>query len=42
VIEGDEYLENTVRYMLLNPVLAGLCRRPSGRRWSASRHGKDV
>jgi hypothetical protein len=42
VIEGDEYLENTVRYVLLNPVRAGLCRRPSDWRWSASRYGKDV
>jgi REP-associated tyrosine transposase len=39
VIEGDEYLENTVRYVLLNPVRAGLCRTPEEWRWSGSRSG---
>jgi putative transposase len=42
VIEGDEYLENTVRYVLLNPVRAGLCRHAKDWRWSGSRWGKDA
>jgi len=36
VVEGEEYLENTIRYVLLNPVRAGLCRHPNEWRWSAS------
>ena len=42
VIEDEAHLENTIRYVLLNPVRAGLCRRPEDWPWSASRHGKSV
>jgi putative transposase len=39
-IEDEEHLENTVRYVLMNPVRAGLCERPEEWPWSGSRHGK--
>jgi putative transposase len=42
VIEGEEHLENTIRYVLLNPVRAGLCPRPEDWPWSWSRYGKSV
>jgi REP-associated tyrosine transposase len=34
VIEGEDYFAATCRYVLLNPVRAGLCRRPEEWPWS--------
>jgi REP element-mobilizing transposase RayT len=42
VIDGEEYLLATVRYVLLNPVRAGLCLRSEDWPWSGSRFGKAV
>jgi len=39
VIESDEYLERACEYVLLNPVLAGLCEHPADWPWSGSRSG---
>jgi REP element-mobilizing transposase RayT len=41
-IETDERLEATVRYVLLNPVRAGLCADPRAFRWCGSRYGRNV
>ena len=38
-IEEEDYLERACEYVLLNPVRAGLCERPSEWRWSGSRSG---
>jgi REP element-mobilizing transposase RayT len=40
-IESDEQLVATCRYVLGNPVRAGLCAAPASWPWSASRHGFD-
>jgi REP element-mobilizing transposase RayT len=40
-IETDEQLVATCRYVLANPVRAGLCATPADWRWSASRYGFD-
>jgi putative transposase len=37
VIANEQHLGETCRYVLLNPVRAGLCRSPAEWRWSASR-----
>ena len=37
LIESEEQLWNTVRYVLWNPVRAGLCRLPEEWRWSSYR-----
>jgi REP-associated tyrosine transposase len=42
VVEGDQHLPATCRYILLNPVRAGLCDLPEHWRWSGSMYGKDV
>ena len=42
LIEEEQHLENTIRYVLLNPVRAGLCRRTEDWPWSASTYGKTV
>jgi putative transposase len=42
LVETDDELEATCRYVLANPVRAGLCRVPAEWRWSASRHGCDL
>ena len=34
-IEDDEHLLNTFRYVVLNPVEAGLVQSPAGRAWSS-------
>jgi REP element-mobilizing transposase RayT len=39
LIESDEELEETCRYVLANPVRAGLCATPADWPWSASRYG---
>jgi REP element-mobilizing transposase RayT len=40
-VEDDDELLATCRYVLLNPVRAGLCERPEDWPWSASRHGRS-
>jgi putative transposase len=42
IVEGDEYLEAASRYILLNPVRAGLCATAAEWPWSDSYFGKDV
>jgi putative transposase len=42
LIESDERLDATCRYVLANPVRAGLCPLASDWPWSASRHGFDL
>jgi REP element-mobilizing transposase RayT len=42
LIESDEELEATCRYVLANPVRAGLCDHPAQWRWSGSRTGFDI
>ena len=41
LIESDEELEATCRYVLANPVRAGLCPTPGEWRWSAGRSDFD-
>jgi putative transposase len=36
-IESDAHMLNAFRYLCLNPVAAGLCRRPQDWRWSSYR-----
>jgi putative transposase len=38
-IEDDDQLVSTCRYVMWNPVRAGLCERPEDWPWSASRYG---
>jgi putative transposase len=38
-IEDDDELLDTCRYVIWNPVRAGLCERPDQWPWSASRYG---
>jgi putative transposase len=35
LIEDDAHLKEAIRYIVLNPVRAGLCRAPSDWRWSS-------
>jgi len=37
VVERDAHLLEACRYIVLNPVRAAICRRPSGWRWSSYR-----
>jgi putative transposase len=37
LIESDEYLLNVCRYVVLNPVRAGICTHPADYRWSSYR-----
>ena len=39
-IRGEEHARAVIRYVLLNPVQAGLCERHQDWRWSWSRWGK--
>jgi putative transposase len=41
-VESDEHLLETIRYILLNPVRAGLCVRPEDWRWSSYRATADL
>jgi putative transposase len=41
-LETEGHLRETCRYVLLNPVRAGLCGEPAAWPWSASRIGFDV
>ena len=36
-VENDEHLLEAVRYILLNPVRAGICEKPEDWRWSSYR-----
>jgi putative transposase len=42
VIETQEHLEAACRYVLENPVRAGLCASPADWPWSASRYGFET
>jgi REP element-mobilizing transposase RayT len=42
LVESEEHLVATRRYILLNPVRAGLCRAADDWPWSGSRHGRDL
>jgi REP-associated tyrosine transposase len=42
IVESDEHLVATIRYVIANPVRAGLCEDPLDWRWSGSRYGRDV
>jgi putative transposase len=42
LIEGDAELVETCRYVLANPVRAGMCAEPADWPWSGSRAGLDV
>jgi putative transposase len=41
-VESDEHLLETIRYIVLNPVRAGLCREPENWRWSSYRATVDL
>jgi putative transposase len=41
-VRDDEHLSETCRYVLANPVRAGLCERPSEWEWSWSRYPLGV
>jgi putative transposase len=41
-VRDEEHLEATCRYVLLNPVRAGLCETSESWPWSWSRHGLRV
>ncbi len=40
ILADDEHLAAACRYVLLNPVRAGLCRRTHEWRWSGSRYAR--
>jgi REP element-mobilizing transposase RayT len=42
VIESEQYLRDACTYVLLNPVRAGLCRRPDEWPWAYSRYGPET
>ena len=42
VVESEEHLYAACRYILENPVRAGLCERPEDWPWSGSRWGKRL
>jgi REP-associated tyrosine transposase len=42
MIESDEQLRAACRYVLANPVRAGLCKSPADWPWSASRYGFEI
>ena len=41
-VENDEHLLEAVRYILLNPVRAGICEKPENWRWSSYRAIADL
>src|SRR5207247_9841030 len=41
-VENDEHLLEAVRYILLNPVRAGICEKPQDWRWSSYRAIADL
>jgi REP element-mobilizing transposase RayT len=42
LVEGERYARAVCRYVLLNPVEAGLCQSPDAWRWSWCRWGKEL
>ena len=42
VIEDEDYLAEACRYVINNPVRAGLCERASDWPWNGCRYGLDV
>jgi putative transposase len=42
VVESDAHLESACRYVILNPVRAGLCKTAADWPWSWSRYGLDA
>jgi putative transposase len=40
LLDDEDYFEETCRYVVSNPVRAGLCRQPSDWPWSATRLGE--
>ena len=42
LIESEEHLHAACRYVLLNPVRAGICSDPAAYRWSAGRYGETA
>ena len=42
IVETEDHLAATIRYVIANPVSAGLCDDPLDWRWSGSRDGRDV
>src|SRR3954447_7489890 len=38
LVDSDEYLAHLLRYVSLNPVMAGLCAAPEDWRWSSHRY----
>jgi putative transposase len=42
LIQSEELFYAAIRYVLLNPVRAGLCREAKDWPWSGSRFGKDA
>jgi putative transposase len=42
MIRDEAHLREACRYVLANPVRAGLCEKPSDWPWSASRYGFEV
>lgn len=42
IVETEEYLHDASRYVLANPVRAGLVERPEAWPWSGSRWGKRL
>jgi putative transposase len=41
-IESDQHLLETIRYVVLNPVRAGICKGPENWRWSSYRATVDL
>jgi REP-associated tyrosine transposase len=41
-VESDEHLLETTRYIVLNPVRAGICKTPAEWRWSSYRAAVDL
>jgi putative transposase len=42
LVDSEKHLEAACRYVLANPVRAGVCDQPSAWPWSRSRYGADV
>jgi putative transposase len=42
LIESEQHLVEACRYVMFNPVRAGLCEEPADWPWSRSRYGFDV
>ena len=42
LVESEDHLDAARRYILLNPVKAGLCAAPADWPWSRSRYGREL